>query len=137
MDDIIINKIETIERCIKRVNEEYSVDKGRFQSDFNRQDVVVLNLQRAVQASIDIGAHLISINKLGVPQRAREIFEILEKSHIINSALSNKMQNMVGFRNIAVHDYQRLNLDILESILETNLEDFDQFKKAILKHEGR
>lgn len=133
MDDVIINKIDTIERCIKRVSEVSSGEKEQFQNDFDKQDAVVLNLQRAVQASIDIGTHLISIHKLGIPQRTREVFEILEQKNIINDELSKKMQNMVGFRNIAVHDYQALNIEIIRSIVEDHLDDFENFKSAILK----
>jgi uncharacterized protein YutE (UPF0331/DUF86 family) len=89
-------------------------------------------LQRACEASIDLAMHLVSEQKLGLPQSNREAFTLLEKAGIITSALSHKMKAMVGFRNIAVHDYQEMNLMILQRIVEIHLQDFIEYSKAIL-----
>ncbi len=76
--------------------------------------------------------HIVAEKKLGLPQNSRDAFSLLEDDGIIPPSLSEKMKSMVGFRNIAVHDYQEINLIILQKILENHLVDFMQYTKTIL-----
>ena len=133
MDDIVLNKASIIEKCIERIKEEYVGHEDIFEENYTKQDSVVLNLERACQACIDLGMHIARIKNLGVPQSSRDVFVLLQKARIINSDLSKKMQAMVGFRNIAVHDYQNLNLEIVRAVIEKHLKDFQDFKKVILQ----
>ncbi len=98
------------------------------------QDVFVLNLQRAAQACIDLAAHVIASEDLGIPADLRENFPLLEESGIISHDISTKMKKMVGFRNLAVHEYQSLDTEILKSMLEKNLGDFEEFYTSIINH---
>ena len=131
-DDIIVNKIEIIKRCIKRIKEEYNGDKTRLKN-FTIQDSIILNLQRACEAAIDLGMHIIAVKKLGVPQASRDAFIILKEQEIIDEENCKMMTAMIGFRNIAVHDYQKLNLAILEKIIENHLGDFEKYYGKILE----
>ncbi|MHD0318001.1 type VII toxin-antitoxin system HepT family RNase toxin [Fusobacterium sp. THCT1E2] len=133
-DDIIINKIETIKKCIKRVKEEYENNPSNLEN-CTKQDSMILNIQRLCEAGIDLATHVIRINKYGIFQSSKETFQILEKNNIISKELSKKLQGMVGFRNIAVHDYQAINLNILQKIIETHLEDTLELAREILKYE--
>lgn len=134
MNDIILNKTATIERCVKRIAEVYGGNPENLE-DFTKQDSIILNIQRACEASIDLAMHLVSERKLGLPKTSREAFKILQENDIIEEKLAKTLMNMVGFRNIAVHDYQALELDILEAILEKHIGDFTQFTKVILEYE--
>lgn len=129
--DVILNKISMIERCIKRIHQEYDNNPNHLEN-YTKQDSIILNLQRACEASIDLAMHIVAEKKLGLPQNSRDAFTLLEAEGIIPSSLSQKMQAMVGFRNIAVHDYQEINLLILQKIIESHLVDFMQFTKTIL-----
>jgi uncharacterized protein YutE (UPF0331/DUF86 family) len=131
MNDVILNKITTIERCLKRIHEVYAGNPDNL-SDFTKQDSIILNIQRACEASIDIAMHLVSEKKLGVPKASREAFKLLQEAGLIDEALAKTLMNMVGFRNIAVHDYQALELDILKAILDKHINDFKLFTKFIL-----
>ena len=131
MSDVILNKISTIKKCQKRIKEEYD---SSFKSNFTKQDSVILNLERLSQASIDIATHIVKEKKLGLPQTSRELFTLLESDQIITATISEQMKAMVGFRNIAVHDYQNLNLDIVIAIVEKHLEDFTHFYDAVIKN---
>ncbi len=133
MDDVIFNKIEIIKRCLKRIREEYVNDKEAIDEDFTKQDSVILNLQRACEASIDLGMRLVKNKKLGLPQSSGDVFALLSQEGVIQKELSHRLQKMVGFRNIAVHDYQRINLSILHSILDERLIDFENFIKTVLE----
>lgn len=130
-NDVILNKVTTIERCVKRINEVYNQDPSNLK-DFTKQDSIILNIQRACEASIDLAMHLVSEKKLGLPKASREAFRLLQDDGIIDAALAKTLMNMVGFRNIAVHDYQAIELDILQAILERHLSDFTTYTKVIL-----
>ncbi len=131
MPDVVLNKIQTIERCLKRIREEYIGYEDSFEENYTKQDSVILNLERASQATIDIATHIIKTRNLGLPNSSRELFSILFDAGIISENICNQMQGMVGFRNIAVHDYQNLNLEIVVAIIENHLGDFEEFIKEI------
>ncbi|GAK04612.1 hypothetical protein JCM19037_3044 [Geomicrobium sp. JCM 19037] len=128
----MLNKVTTIERCMKRVKEVYE-DNPKSLFDFTKQDSIILNIQRACEASIDLAMHIVSIHKLGLPQTSREAFDLLEKHEYINAQTAKDMKSMIGFRDVAIHDYQKLNLDIMQGIIEHYLEDFIQYTKQIVK----
>lgn len=134
MNDVILNKITTIERCVNRIHEVYEGNPENLK-DFTKQDSIILNIQRACEASIDLAMHIVSERKLGVPKASREGFELLQEAHIIDSSLAKTLMNMVGFRNIAVHDYQALKIDILQAILDKHIDDFKQFTQIMLQLE--
>ena len=131
-DDVIINKIETIKRCIKRIEEEYANIPSNLEN-YTKQDSIILNLQRMCEATLDLGLHYIKIKKLEIPQTSKQIFEVLDKNGVIDKKTSINMQGMVGFRNIAVHDYQSLNIEILQKIIEKHLGDSLIIAKKILE----
>ena len=131
-DDVLINKAASIERCVARVREEYAKDSVTFPVDFTRQDAAILNIQRACEAALDMGQHVIRREELGVPQSARDVFALLAQGGWIDAVLAGKLKRMVGFRNIAVHDYQALQLPILVSIIETHLDEFLEYSQALL-----
>lgn len=93
-----------------------------------------LNLQRAVQSAIDLAAHIVSDEGLGLPDDLKTNFVLLQKSKIIDKSLSNKLKKMVGFRNIAIHDYSAIDVNVLKSILKNNLNDLEEFYSVILKY---
>ncbi len=121
VDDILVNKAATIERCVARAKEEYAADPEGFADNFTRQDAAILNIQRACEAALDMGQHLTRRERLGVPQSARDVFNLLARAGWIDKALAEKLKRMVGFQNIAVHDYQTLQLPIVVSIIKGHL----------------
>ncbi len=127
--DVVRNKIEIIERCLARVKEVYASTPSNL-NDFTKQDSIVLNLQRAVEATIDIAMFVVSAEKLGLPQSSRDSFEMLYGGKFITESLLTKMSAMVGFRNIVVHNYQKISLPILQTIIEDHLGDFHEFIQA-------
>ena len=133
VDDVILNKCATLERCVQRVKEEYQKAGKHFDTDYTRQDAAILNIQRACEASLDIGQYLIRRERLGVPQGYREVFTLLAEHQWIDSDLAETLKKMVGFRNIAVHNYQELALPVVKALIEKHLADFLRFKERLLK----
>jgi uncharacterized protein YutE (UPF0331/DUF86 family) len=132
-DDVTINKAATIERCIKRIGDEYAGNDDHLYRDQTRQDAIVLNLQRACEAAIDLAMHLVAIHRLGVPQESREAFDLLAAAQLIDPGLSERLKRMVGFRNVAMRDYQALALPIVKSIITGRLGDFLEFTRTALR----
>ena len=127
MNDSILNKLATIDRCLKRIREVYDLAKEQFDTDYTSQDSIILNLQRACEASIDAANILNKQHNTGIPQSSRDSFELLKKAGLISAPLALNLQKMVGLRNVAVHDYQTLNLEIVKHVVENRLSDFEDF----------
>lgn len=133
MDDVLLNKAAIIERCLKRIAEEYHGHEGELATNFTRQDAIVLNLQRACEAAIDAAMHLVRTKRLGVPQSGREAFVLLERTGLLSKELAQSMQKMVGFRNLVVHAYQEVSLVALQNILQHRLSDLQSFARRLIE----
>jgi uncharacterized protein YutE (UPF0331/DUF86 family) len=132
-DDVLINKAAAIERAVRRVREEHAGDDQNLVANQTRQDAIILNLQRACESSIDAAMHLVRVHRLGVPQETREAFTLLEQAKLLDAGLADRLRKMVGFRNVAIHDYQALNLDIVRRIVAHHLHDFLAFTDVLLR----
>jgi len=133
MDDVLLGKAAIIERCLRRIDEVYRGHEAELATDFTRQDSILLNLQRACEASIDAAMHLVRLHRLGIPTESREGFSLLVGAGLIEAELGDHLQAMVGFRNIAIHNYRELDLDIVRSILSHRLDDLRAFAAWLLK----
>lgn len=135
-NNVILNKIAIIERCMNRIDEVYNQDATNL-NDYTKQDSLILNLQRCCEASIDLAMHIVAQKGLGIPQTSREAFDLLLQKQMIPAEFAKHLKAIVGFRNIAVHDYQALNLKILQQIIENHLEDFRSFAHQILVYDTK
>ncbi|HEX9452562.1 MAG TPA: DUF86 domain-containing protein [Burkholderiales bacterium] len=132
-DDVLLNKAASIERCLNRIDEEYRGHEQEFEINFTRQDALMLNLLRASETAIDAAMHLVRVRKLGLPQESRDAFRMLAQAGILLPELSVQLQKMVGFRNIAIHNYAQLDLNIVRSIVEQRLGDFREFARLLIR----
>jgi uncharacterized protein YutE (UPF0331/DUF86 family) len=128
--DLVLAKVATLERSLARIaaaRERAGLDA------LDRQDIIVLNLQRAVQAMIDLAAHVVAREGLGIPDDLAASFELLKRAAILDDDLAERMRRMTGFRNVAVHEYRKLDPDVVESIVRERLGDLRAFAKTILQ----
>ncbi len=132
-DDVLINKSATVERCVARAREEYAHDSANFATNFTRQDAAILNVQRACEAVLDMGQHIVRREGLGVPQSARDVFELMARAGRIDALLADALKRMVAFRDIAVHDYQSLILPNLVNVINGHLDEFLTFTRTVLR----
>jgi uncharacterized protein YutE (UPF0331/DUF86 family) len=133
MDDVLLNKLSTIARGLKRIREVFKEAGDNFVNDYTRQDSVILNLQRACEASIDIANYLNKKHQIGIPQSSRDSFQLLSSAGYIAPAVATNLKKMIGLRNIAVHDYKELNIDIVIAVVNNHLVDFELFSDEIKK----
>ena len=132
MDRLILSeKLESLRRCIDRVKEKTPLEAGTLTQDPDVQDILVLNLTRAVQLCVDIGSHIVSESDASAPKIMGEVFEIMEKLGAITPPTCKAMRKAVGFRNIAVHNYDVIEWEIVWTICNESLADFGRFSSEI------
>ena len=129
-DDVLMQKLASIDRWVRQVREFVGGDMDRLKQQLV-QDAVVLNLQRACEQSIDAAARVVSIRRLGVPADSAEAFTLLERAGALTPATAARMRAMVGFRNVAVHQYQVLDQAILRAVVEKHLGDFTELCREL------
>jgi len=129
--EIILAKAGAVSKHLRRIEEKVSTDIDRFLTDADRQDIVLFNMQMAIQNCIDIAAHIISDRGLGVPGSNNEMFYMLEENRIIDREMSAKMVQAIGFRNLVAHEYARLDLEKVFQIARHDINDLKAFIKTI------
>jgi uncharacterized protein YutE (UPF0331/DUF86 family) len=133
MNDIIINKIQSIQRCVERAREEYNKSPRTFDTNYSSQDAAILNVVRACEQCIDLANHIIKKQKMGIPTSSSESFELLQAKSIIDQPLMKNLKNMIHFRNIVIHNYQQINLEIVKSVIKKELNNLVLFGDHIMK----
>ncbi|MEK7733648.1 MAG: DUF86 domain-containing protein [Planctomycetota bacterium] len=134
IDDVILNKKESIERCIKQIRAYYEKPSGLpFEEDFFKQDAIAINIQRASELCIDLANHVVKRKRLGIPKESKESFALLAQAGIIPKKLLKQLEGMVGFRNTLVHVYQELEIRIMKDVIEHHLDDLILFTVHIME----
>mgnify|MGYP006281256475 CR=1 FL=1 len=127
--ELLAKKLAFVETCVNELRS--MADPGRLDSDLREERFVVHTLQIAIQAVLDVGAHICAAERLGEPQSYREIFDLLVKHGWLPSTHAASLRNMAGFRNVVVHGYESVNLGVVREILESHLQDLLDFVAAI------
>lgn len=132
---LLLGKVASIERAVARAREEYAAAGPAFAQDLTRQDAAVLNILRACEVSVDVANMLVRARALGVPQSSRHSFQLLAEASLLPPPLSQAMQRMVGFRNVAVHQYQTLELAVVDALLRDGLDDLLAFARCVVEQD--
>lgn len=130
---LIDEKLDSLHRCLARVRERCPATFEALQSNVDAQDIIALNLTRAVQICVDIAAHLISELPVSPPNTMGEAFVCLQTAGLIDESTSIGMQKAVGFRNLAVHAYQAIDWEIVFRICREHLIDFETFARSVVR----
>ena len=129
---VIADKLERLRRCVQRIEHKRPSTLEALVTDYDLQDILSVNLERAVQLCVDIAAHIIADREVSAPTTMAAAFEALHTLHILSPDLANSMKKAVGFRNIAVHNYQEIDWGIVFNICHHKLDDFRTFAQAIV-----
>ena len=133
MDEVLLGKAEIIERCLRRIDTEYRGSEHELETNFTRQDSILLNIQRMCEASIDAAMHIVRIHRLGIPKDSRQAFTMLVDAKLLERESAAHLKAMVGFRNIAVHNYTQIDLAVVRNILNERLDDMKNFAKYLIR----
>ena len=130
--DVVLNKLESLRRCIKRIEDKTPATCAALVASHDLQDIIALNLERAVQQCVDIGLHIISDREVPAPETMAGTFDALARAACLSPDVAQRMTKAVGFRNTAVHAYQEIDWKIVFSIITKHLDDFREFARQIM-----
>jgi len=130
--ELIEEKIESLRRCVRRIQDKRAETVEQLENDWDTQDILSVNLTRAVQLCVDIAAHLLSETDRPSPETMAEAFEHLQEMGVLDAPLAKRLQGAVGFRNVAIHAYRSIDWAIVHSITHERLDDFRAFARAVL-----
>jgi uncharacterized protein YutE (UPF0331/DUF86 family) len=133
--DVALAKIATIDRCLQRIADVRGQRRAAL-LPVDVEDIVLLNLQRAVQAAIDLAAHVVATEGYGLPASVADAFSLLEGQGVLDALLAERLRRMVGFRNILIHNYRALDPAIVETIIARRLDDLRAFSARIVERYG-
>lgn len=129
---LLMRKLSELEEYLGQVREYENVTVEEYKKDWKTQRIVERTLQIMIETCVDIAAHVISDKGCRVPKTYADSFEILYEQGILNEALRKTMENMSKFRNVVVHDYEKVDAAIVVGILKNHLDDFLQYRDAIV-----
>jgi len=129
--NLILAKAGSIKRHLNRITEKSNTDLQTFLKDLDRQESIIFNLQMAIQNCIDIAAHIISEEALGVPGSTNEMFYLLQERGYLNDTITGKMVAAVGFRNLIVHEYGKIDLELVFEAVQKDIDDLNEYLKTI------
>ncbi len=135
-NDLIIAKTSSVKRYLNRVKEKRNTDLQTFLKDIDRQESILFNLQMAIQNCIDIATHIISEEGFGVPGSISEMFYLLEENGYLNVDVTEKMVKAVGFRNLIVHEYGKIELKQVFKVVQKDIKDLDEYLISIFQKLG-
>lgn len=130
---LVGRKIADMEIYLVQVNEFSKISVSAYKTDWKTQRIVERTLQILIELCIDIANHMISDKDMRLPTGYADAFKVLMENKIINKNLFKTMEKMAKFRNLIVHQYEKIDPAIVVSILHKNLKDFEKYKKAIIK----
>jgi uncharacterized protein YutE (UPF0331/DUF86 family) len=134
--DVVGVKLESLRRCVQRIKIKTPASPGPLMEDCDLQDILCVNLERAIQICVDLAAHIISESDMPAPASMGESFDRLRSRGLLSDDLAARMKKAVGFRNIAVHAYQEINWQVVYSIITTRLSDFVEYAAVVSKTAG-
>lgn len=129
--DLISEKLEALRRCVERIQTKCPATPEALMEDPDLQDIISLNLTRAVQLCVDIAVHMVADLEVPPPDTMGSAFDALMSAQIIGTDLAVRLKKAVGFRNIAIHNYEAIDWAIVHSIAVSRLGDFRDFARII------
>ncbi|MBI3358984.1 MAG: DUF86 domain-containing protein [Nitrospirae bacterium] len=135
--EVIEQKLESLRRCLQRVADKCPSDPETLGHDPDLQDIIALNLTRAVQLCVDIGTHLIAGIEVPPPNTMGQTFDVLAQEGVIHESLAMQLKKAVGFRNIAVHNYEAIDWTIVHTLARHHLDGFTEFAKVMASRWAR
>ena len=129
--DVTDRKLDALRRCLARLREKRPLTPEALLANPDLQDILALNLERAVQLSVDLAAMRIADLSVPAPETMGAVFEVLRERGVLSAGTADRMRKAVGFRNIAVHDYQRIDWQIVFNLVHRRLEDFEAFAREL------
>ena len=130
----ITRKLEILKKCVDYLESWREVREIDLESNYELKSAIERNLQVAIDVVLDIGEIIISVNALKRPENYREVILILGEADILPREFAEEFAVSAGLRNILVHLYDEVKIQILCDILENKLENFSTFADYIVTY---
>lgn len=134
---LILRKLSTLDEYLKQIGEYAFITVQAYADDWKTQRIVERTFQMMIETCLDISGHIISDEKLRVPETYADAFRILVENGILSKPHLAAFEKMAKFRNIVVHHYERIDPEIVVAILRNNLQDFEVFKSSVIAYLGK
>lgn len=134
--DVIARKLDSLGRCIARIEAKRPATFEALAADLDCQDIISINLERAVQLCVDIGAHLLCDVAVSPPETMGDVFTALSTEGILDPSVANALRRAVGFRNLSVHAYANIDWQRVFDIIQHRLDDFRTFARCVTARAG-
>ena len=134
--ELIVAKAATVKKHLKRIETKRGNSLDAFKNDIDRQDIVFFNLQMAIQNCVDIAAHIVGEKGFGVPGSTNELFYLLEENGYLQPEITEKMTRAVGFRNLMVHEYAKIDIEQVYVSAHEHLDDLNDYLVSVFKEVG-
>ena len=133
-DEVIQERLRLLAEYIEDLRAEQGISFAQYQDDKKTRRYVEHTIQIAIEACLDIGHHIIAEKHLPLPKEHRDIFQVLGEAEIVPGEAVPALPKMVGFRNRLVHEYERVENELVYGILKKNLGDLERFGQAIRRY---
>ena len=133
--ELLAKRLARIETCVQELRTLSRPE--RIGSDLREERFIEHTLQIAIQSAIDVAAHVVSDERLGEPATLREHFDLLARAGWLPRTLVAALHDMAGFRNVLVHGYEEVDLEVVRDVAEHHLGDLLAFVAAIRERMGR
>lgn len=130
-EETIAQKITSLQRSVSQARKAFTQAGEHFKTEYLLQDAAVVNITRACETAIDLANMVIRRKRLGIPSESKESFSILVRENLIDPQLGQQLQKMVGFRNLAVHQYGDLDMDIVQAVIQKGLDELLTFAQRV------
>ena len=129
---LVLRKLADLEQYLVQIGEYADITVTQYSEDWKTQRVVERTLQMMIETCVDIAGHIISDKNFRIPTSYADAFKVLHEENILSKNLCASMERTAKFRNIIVHQYDKIDAEIVVNILQKHLEDFSSYKDAIL-----
>ncbi len=131
--DVVESKLNFLREYLVDLKEYETISLSDYKKNKKDQRFVERTIHLACESCLDIAAHIISTSGMREPRDNKDLFLILFENRIISEPVYEAMTKMAKFRNIIVHDYARIDPEIVVGILHRNVDDFRRFSKDIIQ----
>jgi uncharacterized protein YutE (UPF0331/DUF86 family) len=130
---IVAEKVDSVERSLKRIRSRRGESLERFMADDDSQDIVSFHLMQAVQGCVDLAAHVVSDEEMGLAASTHDFFYLLTDNGVIPRDLTERMIKAVGFRNLVAHEYAKVDLEKVYGVATDGINDIEEFLRVMVR----
>ncbi len=131
---LVLRKLSALDGYLKQIGEYANISSNEYANDWKVQRIVERTLQMMIETCLDVSGHIISDERFRIPETYADVFRVLVENDILEEGQFEGLEKMAKFRNIIVHDYEKIDPEIMVGVLQKNLSDFESFKTAIVNY---